>query len=454
MALHLQELEDGRTLGASAFSNLLGEKTRQGLRRPVQDNANVGVACLPRVLEERTATLLKQRSELIAQPVEGLPERFAPSLVPLGVRAYVAATIGTPALDAVVAAPGGVLDDLHLARRRAEGQKLAVVGHLCLVATGNLPQHIRQRHLAEAVVMAVCLAVGGNLHQLRLGPVRHEAGEQALSKPLTVLQEPFEGHGPRGRSVVEEQRNLATAREVLLVRSARVDAAAAHLAPLSATERANSSRLMRRQDREADAVLGHDVEGLEIDSSLGEPHAFRVATEALLEIANAPAHLGDFVATARERHDQMIVNLRQRRAVSTEALARLTVSVENRGVGLGGLRLHPREQRRPKVEAHPGVVVDDVNDAACFIEDAGRCVGRVALSRHPLVPIMVRVGRFLLLEVLEPGVLPRRLVEMTVNAEIALRHVRTSDLRHSPGWRRKTAAKGGNTSRTENGRPW
>jgi hypothetical protein len=58
-------------------------------------------------------SLLGERDQCVAQLVEGLAQGRAPLLVPAGLAA-VAAAVGAPALDAVHAAPGGVLDDLAL----------------------------------------------------------------------------------------------------------------------------------------------------------------------------------------------------------------------------------------------------------------------------------------------------------------------------------------------------
>src|SRR5690606_34605102 len=69
------------------------------------------------------------------------------------------------------------------------------------------------------------------------------------------------------------------------------------------------------------------------------------------------------------------------------------------------------------VEADVRVVVDDPDDAFPLIEDARICVRRVALGRDPLVPVVVRLRGVLQLDRLEPGVLPRRLVEMSVDAD-------------------------------------
>ena len=79
----------------------------------VEDDVDVGVARGPEVDEERRGELFGERCGGVAEEVEGLAQRAAPLLVPAGLAA-VAAAVGAPALDAVGAAPGGVLGDLGL----------------------------------------------------------------------------------------------------------------------------------------------------------------------------------------------------------------------------------------------------------------------------------------------------------------------------------------------------
>ncbi len=121
----------------------------------------------------------------------------------------------------------------------------------------------------------------------------------------------------------------------------------------------------------------------------------------------------------RERQDHVVVRLRDRGAVPAEAPAALGVRREDRPVDLGLLLLEPGEQRRAEVEAHRRVVVDDRDDAVLLVEDARVRVGRVALGRDALVPVVVRVGGGLTLDRLEPRVLAGRLVEVPVDADVA-----------------------------------
>ena len=118
--------------------------------------------------------------------------------------------------------------------------------------------------------------------------------------------------------------------------------------------------------------------------------------------------------------------------MSAEAFPALAISGEYGGVGFRLLGLQPGEQRGAKIEADARVIVGDEADVAFAIQNAGRGVGGVALSRDALVPIVVRSGGILEFDDLEPGILAGRLVKVRVNAEITFFH--------RVAWMRRTAA--------------
>ncbi len=176
---------------------------------------------------------------------------------------------------------------------------------------------------------------------------------------------------------------------------------------------------MGGQQGEAETLGRHDVQGLQVHRGLRQPHAFRLAAEAMLEIPETPDHLGDFVAPGGQRHDHVAVGLGQGRAVTGETLPALAVRFQDGGVDIGRVLLQPGEEGRAEIETDATVVVDDPDDAALAVQDPAHGIGGVALGRDPPVPVVVRVGRVLDLDRLQPRVLARRLVEVTVNAEIA-----------------------------------
>jgi hypothetical protein len=116
----------------------------------------------------------------------------------------------------------------------------------------------------------------------------------------------------------------------------------------------------------------------------------------------------------------MVICLGYGGAVAGEAPLALAVGLAESLIDLRGVRLQPGEERRPEVEADPGVVVDDALDQPVLIKDPRGGVGSVALNGNPLVPVMIRTSPVLLLYDLQPGILSRRLVKMAVDAEIAL----------------------------------
>ena len=182
---------------------------------------------------------------------------------------------------------------------------------------------------------------------------------------------------------------------------------------------AEARRLLRSEYREADAAGGEDLEAFQVDRGLGEPHPLRLPTEAMLEVADAPEHLRPFVPGVGQGQDRVVVDLGDRRAVSRESSSTRVVGLDHGAVGRRVAVLQPAQQGRPEVEADPLVVADATGDASAVVEDRRGRVGRVALGRDPLVPVVVRVGRFLPLDLPRPGIVARRLVEVAVDAEVA-----------------------------------
>lgn len=174
------------------------------------------------------------------------------------------------------------------------------------------------------------------------------------------------------------------------------------------------------EDGELDAFLGHEVENVAVDGGLGEPHAFGFAAEAVFEVGDAPADLGAGVAFAGERHDDVVVDLRDGGAVAAVAGGGGEVGVEDHAVGAGGLFQQPGEQGGAEVEAHPGVVVENADDVVAGVGDARGAVGGVALGGDALVPVVEGGGGFLEFDGFEPGVFTGRLVEVAVDADKAV----------------------------------
>ncbi len=95
------------------------------------------------------------------------------------------------------------------------------------------------------------------------------------------------------------------------------------------------------------------------------------------------------------------------------------LAIQNHAVGAVGVVLEPAQQRGAKVEADARVVIDDADDLVLRVHNARCAVWRIALGADALVPVVIRRGRVLRLHGLEPRVLAGRLVEVTVNADVA-----------------------------------
>jgi hypothetical protein len=107
-----------------------------------------------------------------------------------------------------------------------------------------------------------------------------------------------------------------------------------------------------------------------------------------------------------------VKTLRHRVAVSQACRAR-PIGCEDALVRLGvGLR-EPGEKRGPDIERDPLVVVDD--SFALGRLEVRQKVGPIGLGVHALVPVVERSGARLSLDATRPGILARRLIEVTVD---------------------------------------
>ena len=419
MALELEQAPglDARGL-IEVAAGVSGEEGLEPLRAPIEEHRGVVVAGRPRVLEMRRGARLEKRIDLVAEPVECVPERRPPALVPVAARA--AAAIGPPALDPVGAAPRGTLADLDLVRGRVGGQERAVVRERRCALRLDLLHGRRQRHLAEAAVVAVRLAVGRALDELRPRARVGEGRAQPRHEVLGALQQPLERDRAGDGSVVEEHRQAEPARPAPEIGPARIDPVADVL-PGVGPERPYALGLMGRQDRELHAGLGEHLERLAVHRRLGQPEPLGLAPEAPAEILDPPAHLRDLVAARGQRHDHVVEDLAARVAVAAGRDAR-AVGLDDLRVHVRPVALEPGEERRPDVERDLLEVVDDVEHAVLLVDAPGRRVGRVALRGHPLVPVVIRRRRVLHLDRLEPGVLARGLVEVAVDDDRAVQN--------------------------------
>src|ERR1035438_5095081 len=149
------------------------EEARNGLFAAVEHNADIFVARGPHIGEELSALLLGKRSKSVAQLVEGLAQRCTPLLVEAGLAAITAA-VGAPALDAVTTAPRGVVDDLALVFRRKLRKEAGVVGEFYSLVCFKQTKRVGECHFAVPVMVAIGLAVSGDVVDQLCFPPRAE----------------------------------------------------------------------------------------------------------------------------------------------------------------------------------------------------------------------------------------------------------------------------------------
>jgi hypothetical protein len=77
--------------------------------------------------------------------------------------------------------------------------------------------------------------------------------------------------------------------------------------------------------------------------------------------------------------------------------------------------LKPGEEGGAKIEADGGVVIKDIQDLPFAVNDPGISIRPIAFESDPFVPVVKGMSALLGLDDFKPGVLPRRLIEMTMN---------------------------------------
>ena len=424
-----------RSVSVRWWAAWAAKKRSMSAARAVKDDLDVGVAGGPEIFQQACGELFRQGRGGVAEVVEGFAQRGAPLLVPAGFAA-VAAAVGAPAFDAVGAAPGGVFGDFGLPLGRKFFEELAVVGQAWPAAFFDPVHGVGEGHLAVLVVVAVAFAVGGDVGELGdlgiAGRGGMEAGEETAAEVFAAVEQAFEGDGAGAGAIVEEDGDAAAFVEAergrdgwgrrwrwgsRLQGQCRCSVRCCRVAGMAA----DAGALDGGEDGELDALLRHEVEDAAVDGGFGEPHAFGFAAEAGFEVGDAPADLGEGVAAAGQRHDDVVVDLGDGGAMAAVALRAELVGVEDHAIGARGFVLEPAEQGGAEVEAHPRVVVHDADDLVLLVGDAGGAVGGVTLGGDAVVPVVIGRGGVLGFDGLEPGVLARRLVEVTVDADEARR---------------------------------
>src|SRR5207302_8168455 len=130
---------------------------------------------------------------------------------------------------------------------------------------------ISQGHVTITMVMTICLAIGGNMHELRpLARVRKSALE-ARGKLLSAVQQLLKRYCLGDGAIVKEKIDLAPGWKLLQISASGINAASAYIFPGAAAQLARLAGLTRREDRKLDAQFGEHVQGFQVYGSFRQP---------------------------------------------------------------------------------------------------------------------------------------------------------------------------------------
>ncbi len=266
-------------------------------------------------------------------------------------------------------------------------------------------------------MVPVALAVGRDVDD----PARSASPtEQPADERLARREHALESDGARDRPVVEKENDgspRAIAMEIP-VRDARIDAAVADVGPVVLAQGPHAFGLVGREDCEGESFVDERREGRVVARRFGEPERLGLSSEAMAEIGDAPAHLRQAIALVAEGQDRVVIALGDGIAVPFVGQRAHAVGPENAFVSDAVVALHPREERRPEVEADALEVVHDLFDARVAVENPGERVRAVAFLVDALVPVVERVHFGFAVDGARPRIFARGLVEVPVDDEV------------------------------------
>ncbi|VVB72420.1 Uncharacterised protein [uncultured archaeon] len=139
----------------------------------------------------------------------------------------------------------------------------------------------------------------------------------------------------------------------------------------------------------------------------------------MLELPHPPDHLRAAIPDVGEGQNHVVVGLGHGWSMAGEPVCSPSASLYNGLKRFRLFRLHPGEKGGAQIVADFFIVIDNIDDLSIRTEYARRGIGGVALRSHPNIPVVVRIGRILKLNLLQPRVFPWRLIKMAVDADVA-----------------------------------
>ena len=308
--------------------------------------------------------------------------------------------------------------DLHFPLGRVQLKVVTIDREGNIFVLLQVVETVGQCHFTFAMMVAIALSIGRDVHQLTLLPPV-EGSFEPPGKILAVIEQSFKSYRLGDIAIVKKQVNVFSAGQQAAVWAAGVNTVLGQL-PAVAAQRAHRFCLPGGQYGKKNARFCQQAQGGGVNGSLCQPHAFGLSPKAVDEILNPPAYLRALVALVGQRHDDVVVHLRKGGTMAVKELAASPVASQDGGIGGRVGQLQPRQQRGPHIEAYLGIVVGNLADVALGIEYARSRIGGVAFKVDALVPVVKRRRAVLLLHSLQPGIFTRRLVEVPMDAYISV----------------------------------
>lgn len=253
-------------------------------------------------------------------------------------------------------------------------------------------------HVAKGFVVPVGFTVRSDAHQLGVFAVRVKGILDPLAKDVRVAQEMFKPDSARKPRIVEENVQVAVANFIALgidrenpIRARRIDVRVFAWFPVTASERSEAFGLGRRKNRKQNPFADQIDDNIHVDGGFGKPHRLRLSPEMRFEIADSPADLRYPVLFRSERHNDVVIHLRDGVSVS-ETLDTLRIGFLNPTVGLRQVRPNPADKGRSEIETHVLVIVYNILNPSRACKDSACRIRAVALRRDPVVPIVERAA--------------------------------------------------------------
>jgi hypothetical protein len=141
-----------------------------------------------------------------------------------------------------------------------------------------------------------------------------------------------------------------------------------------------------------------------------------------LKVSDPPENLCLFISVVGQGHDEMIIDLRDGIPMAKPSQT-FPVCFKDLLIDGRKILLQPGKEGGTKIETDGGVIIDDIQNLPSCIDNPSVSIGPVALKSDPFIPVMKGMGAFFGLNDFEPGVLPGRLIEMTMNGDKCILHL-------------------------------